>query len=167
MSNSDQIEVKTFSVKETAAELRTALRAAFPGVKFSVRMSRGTGHGWLSVSWTDGPTEPEVRAINNGFRSSYFDGQDDGYHRIEPTLYAREDGTLYEPRYSCRGINTSRHYSDQAEAWAARVAVPGSEWWREDVAPQMYDPAYYGTRALLSGTDLMAGIPSASDQAGE
>ena len=43
-----------------AANIRTELRRAFPGVKFSVRKS---GHGTVNVRWTDGPTEAELKAL--------------------------------------------------------------------------------------------------------
>ena len=51
------------TVRETAAALRKALREAFPGARFSVRMASGTAYGWLSVSWTDGPTVEQVDAV--------------------------------------------------------------------------------------------------------
>lgn len=107
-----------FTVVETGKEIRKALRAAFPGVKFSLRGSRGTGYGWFSLSWTDGPTTRQADAVTNGFRSSYFDGMDDSTHSIPATVYALEDGTLYEPRYHCNGVNSSRDYSPEATAWA-------------------------------------------------
>jgi hypothetical protein len=57
--------------------------------------------------------------IARGFQSSYFDGMDDGYHGIEPTMVAEADGVIREHRYSCRGINWHRDYSPEAEAFAA------------------------------------------------
>lgn len=110
--------VRNFSAVETGKEIRRALKDAFPGVKFSLRMSRGTGYGWFSLSWTDGPTTSAADAVCNGFRSSYFDGMTDSTHQIPATLYALEDGTLYEPRWSCHGVNTSRDYSQPAVEWA-------------------------------------------------
>lgn len=153
------VETRRYSVKETAAELRKALKARWPGVRFSVRMSTGTGHGWLRVGWTDGPPEEAVRAVCHGFQSAQFNGMTDGYDRVEPKLYAAPDGSLVEHRWSCDGVNTHRRYSDEAEANAAAVAVPGSRWWRDDQAPWMFDPAFYGTRQLLSGLDLSDGWP--------
>lgn len=151
----DRIE---YDVKETAAAMRRALRDAFPGVNFSVRMSRGTGHGWLSVTYEDGPRLADVEPVAHGFQSSHFDGTDDAYHRIEPTLYARADGSLYEIRWSCRGVNVSRHYSDEATTWADTVAVQGSPWWPEDV-DTWRDGAYYASLQLLAGIDLTNGPP--------
>lgn len=107
-----------YSVVDTGKAIRHALREAFPGVKFSLRGSRGTGYGWFSLSWTDGPTTSQADAVANGFRSSYFDGMDDSTHQIPATMYADPDGVIREHRYSCNGVNTERDYSPEATAWA-------------------------------------------------
>jgi hypothetical protein len=46
--------------KESTAKLRSELKAAFPGIKFSVRMHRGSS---VNIEWVDGPTKKEVSAI--------------------------------------------------------------------------------------------------------
>ncbi|TFC94511.1 hypothetical protein E3O65_00345 [Cryobacterium breve] len=53
------------STRDTAKLVRTALKNAFSGVKFSVRMSTGTRAAWMRVSWSAGPTKLEMRAITN------------------------------------------------------------------------------------------------------
>ncbi|GAA3510068.1 hypothetical protein GCM10022234_00320 [Aeromicrobium panaciterrae] len=106
-----------YTVKETGQEIRKALKAAFPGVKFSLRGSRGTGYGWFSLSWVDGPTTGQVREITGGFQSSYFDGMDDSNHHIPATMYADPDGVIREHRFSCKGVNGSREYTPEAIAW--------------------------------------------------
>ena len=142
-----------YSVVETGKEIRRALRAAFPGVKFSLRGSRGTGYGWLSLSWTDGPTTRQVDAITNGFRDSYFDGMTDSTHQIPATMYAGDDGVIREHRYSCNGVNTSRDYSEAAAAWArSYVNAHGG--------PDVFCPEYpdhelhTSIHRVLSGIDL-------------
>ncbi|MFN2344768.1 MAG: LPD29 domain-containing protein, partial [Dermatophilaceae bacterium] len=150
--------VVNYSTKETAAAMRKALKAAWPGVKFSVTMSRGTGHGWLHVNYVDGPLESEVRGLCYGFQSSQFSGMDDSYHSVDSTLYAEPDGSLVEYRFSCCGVNTSRDYSPEAEAWAKSVAVRGSHWWPDGLDAYL-DNEYFSTRGLLAGTDLTAGFP--------
>ena len=97
----------TYTVRETAAAMRKTLRAQYPGVRFSVRMSTGTGHGWLHVSWTDGPTDSAVRLFCSRFQSSQFDGQDDAYHQVNAAT-----------PYTCCGVLTHRDYSPAAEQWA-------------------------------------------------
>lgn len=73
------------SVKETAAAMRKALRAKYPGTKFSVRMATGSAYGWIDVFYTDGPEWREVQSFTAQFESSRFDGMDDAYHQTEVT----------------------------------------------------------------------------------
>ena len=49
-------------VKESAAAMRHDLRAKFDH-PFSVKMSRGTGYGWVHVDWNDGPRATPVTAM--------------------------------------------------------------------------------------------------------
>jgi hypothetical protein len=66
------------SAKDTAKEIRIALKGAFPGVKFSVRRQQQT----IYVAWTDGPTEKKVKDLTQEFEGSWFDGSDDSTHVI-------------------------------------------------------------------------------------
>lgn len=50
-----------YTTKETAQLIREALKAAFPGFRFSVTTSYASMYQATSVRWTDGPTEDEVR----------------------------------------------------------------------------------------------------------
>ncbi|MCY1533753.1 Large polyvalent protein associated domain 30 [compost metagenome] len=65
-----------YSGKLAAANMRAALRKAFPKVKFSVRKSH---YGSVSVSWTDRPTETAVDAIVKRHKGGYFDDMEDIY----------------------------------------------------------------------------------------
>ncbi|SDL34169.1 hypothetical protein SAMN05428985_11535 [Nocardioides sp. YR527] len=152
------VEIIEYDVKETAAELRRTLREEFPNVKFSVRMSRGTAHGWLDCAWTDGPTTSQVLPILGRFEGARFDGSDDSYRQVAAVTYAREDGSRYSPRYSSCGIIPHRSYSEDARTWAEGIATEGSHWW--SLGEQYGDPTYYGTRRLLDETDLSDGIPT-------
>lgn len=139
-----------FNVKQTAAALRKDLRERFGGA-FSVRMARGTAYGWLDVEWTDGPTTAMVREVCDRYRSERFDGMDDAYHAVEPTLYL-VDGVPTVKRYSSCGINTQRSLSPTALAWAQTEVERQPERWTND-----YDTpgeTYYACRKLLNGTDL-------------
>ncbi len=73
---------KDYSTKETAQFIREALKAAFPGVKFSVRTSYASMTSSTDIQWTDGPTQPEVERITDRFTSKGFDGMTDSttYH---------------------------------------------------------------------------------------
>jgi hypothetical protein len=73
---------KYLSVVETAKLLRAALKAAHPGVKFSVRSDSYAGGASIDVSYVDGPFEPAVKAITDLYSGASFDGMIDlkSYH---------------------------------------------------------------------------------------
>ena len=49
--------------RKTTKEIKTALQAEFPGVKFSVTKGRGTASHWVSVRYVDGPPETVIRSV--------------------------------------------------------------------------------------------------------
>ena len=63
--------------KGAAAAMRKDLKKAFPGIKFSVTIGRGTGRAFIDCDWTDGPSEALVAGVV-GFYDS----------RWNETLYA-------------------------------------------------------------------------------
>lgn len=69
--------VDYLSAAETARLVRTELRTAFPGVRFTVRSSSYSGGGSINVGWTDGPATADVRAIIDPFAGAGFDGMTD------------------------------------------------------------------------------------------
>lgn len=88
------------SCAETAKLVRKALKAAFPGQKFSVRSSSYSGGASIHISWVDGPTTTAVDAITDLFSGAGFDGMIDlKYHKdhwIEPdgkVTLAKREGT--------------------------------------------------------------------------
>lgn len=82
-----------------AKATKAALRSAYPGVKFSLVGTRGTGYGYLHLSWIDGPTEAAVKDTVSGFAAR------------------------------TRGISTSRRYSPEAiELGQAEVAAHPGKW---------------------------------------
>lgn len=117
-----------YDTKATAVEIRKALRAAFPGVKFSLRMERGTGHGYMHLAWTDGPEEAAVSAVTDYFQSSRFDGMDDCDKPLPDKLVFVEGEQMpVTISYSCRGVLTHREFSPEVKAWAEaqiRAAFP-------------------------------------------
>jgi len=94
------------SVVETARMIRTALREAFPGVRFSVRSSSYSGGASININYTDGPTNAQVRAITGNFEGSYFDGMTDykGFN------YSSVNGE--EVRFGADFIFVNRDYSE-------------------------------------------------------
>jgi len=66
-------------VTESAKAVRAILKTTYPGIKFSVRVSRFSGNSSVEVAWTDGPTGTEVRNLtahlkgwDNGFYNDYI-----------------------------------------------------------------------------------------------
>lgn len=70
--------------KTAAANIRKELKREFPGVKFGVRCSTGSG---IDVSWTDGPTEEQVKAVTNRHKTGYYDMHTD-YHGSDAGPFA-------------------------------------------------------------------------------
>jgi hypothetical protein len=62
-----------------AKVLRAELKAAFPGVKFTVRSRNFSGGDALDIGWTDGPAYDAVNAIAGRFQEGSFDGSIDLY----------------------------------------------------------------------------------------
>lgn len=65
------------SVADTAKLVRKALKANFPGIKFSVRSSSYAGGASIRVAWTDGPSEIAVDSIVKVYQGSTFDSSID------------------------------------------------------------------------------------------
>ncbi len=65
------------SVTDTAKEIRAALKAAFPGVKFSVRSDKYAGGASIRVYYTDGPALRAVEDVAKQFAGATFDGMID------------------------------------------------------------------------------------------
>ncbi len=108
MHGGERIE---YTCKETAALIRRALKAVFPGQKFSVTTAYGSMYSATNVRWTDGPTEPEVNRITDRFTSKSFDGMDDSTHYHEQIV----DGQRVQ--YS-GWVNVSRQYSPELQRLA-------------------------------------------------
>lgn len=88
------------SCTETAKLVRKALKAAFPGVKFSVRSDSYSMGASIYVSWTDGPGGKKVDAVVGCYAGADFDGMIDlkthNDHWIEPdgtVTIAKREGT--------------------------------------------------------------------------
>jgi hypothetical protein len=81
------------SCADTAKLIRTNLKRAFPGVKFSVRSHTYAGGASIDVGWMDGPTEAAVKQITQGFESARFDGMIDMATYV--TSWLEPDGSAH------------------------------------------------------------------------
>ncbi|MBK0035512.1 hypothetical protein IBT47_24845 [Erwinia sp. S43] len=59
---------------QVTKNIRKELKSQFPGVKFSVRKNH---YDSITVSWTDGPTEENVKSVTEKYRDSFFDSSQD------------------------------------------------------------------------------------------
>jgi len=86
-----------------AKNLKTELGRIFPGIKFSTRSESYSGGDSIDVSWTDGPTDDEVKKISSKYQEGSFDGMVDLYtsnHAVWPEVFG---GAKY--------VSESRHFS--------------------------------------------------------
>lgn len=89
----------------TAKNVRAALKHYFPGIKFSVKTSRGAGCNAIYVRWTDGPEVKAVDEICGMFELGSFDGMTDCYN-YETSAFTDVFGGV-------RYVMTTRDRSDE------------------------------------------------------
>lgn len=65
---------KYISSNDTAKLIRETLKIEFPGVKFSVKKTRG---GSVQIEWTDGPTWERVQSVAGFYAGAHFDSMQD------------------------------------------------------------------------------------------
>lgn len=98
---------------EQARMIRAALKSAFPGVKFSVRRSRGFA---IDIEWTDGPTGNQVDAVAQLYRGGGFDGMEDLRYNVQ-TMLTTDDGAEVV-QFAMDFVFTRRNISD---GWRDRI----------------------------------------------
>lgn len=107
------------SARNQAKMIRAALKTAFPGVKFSVRCSRGSA---INVRWTDGPTVDDVRAITQLYRGGGFDGMQDLRYSVQTVLSTDDGAELVQ--FSADFVFEQREISPAARAQIVRELDP-------------------------------------------
>ncbi len=102
------------SPAETARLVRKAIKDAHPGVKFSVRTNTYAGGASVRVSWTDGPTAPQVEATAKRYAGASFDGMTDmkSYH---DALLSTDDGAEVV-HFGADFVSCQRTLSDEYRA---------------------------------------------------
>lgn len=115
-----------YSVTMTAQELRDALKAAFPGVKFSVRSSRYSGGASIDVRWIDGPMTKTVEKVSGAFAGSTFDGMTDckNYH---DSTYNGQRVRWGADHVMCQREHSVEHLTRAAEAVCSERGWPMPE----------------------------------------
>ena len=109
-------DTKGGTLVAAAKNLRSQLRLAFPGHKFSVTTDRFSGGDSLRVSWTDGPAVSRVEAIASQYKAGGFNGYDDIYE-YNRSAWAQAFG---DAKY----VSCSRDYSPELTEWVRADDVP-------------------------------------------
>ena len=68
---------KYISVKDTAKIVRQDIKKNWPHIKFSVISKSYSGGASISILWTDGPTNEDVKQFVSKFEGSHFDAMQD------------------------------------------------------------------------------------------
>ena len=97
---------------ETAKALRLSLKAAFPGVKFSVRSKSYSGGSSITVSYFRGPASDAVSRLADRYQGRDFDGMTDSSTYRKPTLLCDEAGGLREVDYGSSFVFVNRDYDE-------------------------------------------------------
>lgn len=117
--------------------IRTELKAAFPGVKFSVSSSRYSGGDSIRVSWIDGPCEKRVSEITCKYQAGSFDGMQD--------LYTYDDDAFNDAFGDARYVTCNREYSPIIEKWIS-----------EQIAKHGYNDHWNNPHCILAELNIKA-----------
>lgn len=98
-----------------AKNIRTELKQAFPGIKFSVKTERFSGGDSIDVRWTDGPTTKKVDEIISKYQAWSFDAMTDS-SSYNPSPWTDLFG-------EARFVKSNRNYSDDMVAKAIEIVV--------------------------------------------
>lgn len=101
-----------YSAKLAAINIRRELKASFPGVKFSVKTDHYTE---VRITWLDGPTSGQVRAMVDKYSGGFFDGMADSYESRDTPWT-----TVFS---SANYVNVSRGHSVEAVTKAAEAVA--------------------------------------------
>ena len=107
------------SCTDTAKLIRKALKAEFPGQKFSVRSSQYAGGASVRVHYEGALELAKVEEVAGQFKGATFDGQDDSMHYHTAML----DGQSV--RYGADFVFVSQELSDEARAKAIEALRDG------------------------------------------
>ena len=75
--------IKSISAVDTAKIIRTVLKEAFLGIKFSVKVSNGYA---VNIRWVDGVNSKQVEDVVNRFKGSFFNDKSDCYTFLDATF---------------------------------------------------------------------------------
>lgn len=97
---------KKSSAANCAAAIRTELKTAFPGIKFSVTCENFSMGDSVDIRWEDGPTTKEVEEFTSKYQYGHFDSMTDMYESSN----SRDD--IPQSKY----VHTNRQLSEELKA---------------------------------------------------
>jgi hypothetical protein len=116
----DTLQTINETCAQTAKRVRQALKAKYPGVKFSVRSSTYSGGASIDVSYTDGPAQHGVYVFLQQFAGCDFDGMTDMKTYRDDVLFANPDGTYSLINSGANFVHPQRRIS---QAWREEIAA--------------------------------------------
>ena len=96
------------SYARAAANLKRELQLAYPHVSWSVRSESYSMGNSVDVSWTDGPTTDQVKAISDKYQAGSFSGMEDIYEDDRSAYSAAVREWLGQSKY----VNENRKDSE-------------------------------------------------------
>jgi hypothetical protein len=148
--NSDALTV-------AAKNIRQELKAAFKGVKFSVRTSRFSMGDSISVSWKNGPKAEDVEEIADKYQKGRFDGMQDMYEYSNAEFNNVHGGTKY---VSCNRELSENLREEVTELIRERYTDAANSYHVEQTAGRLLYKTYIPEGAELKGlkdTDVRCG----------
>lgn len=105
------VTCRSYTVAGTAQLIREALKAAFPGVKFSVTSDSFANGTSVDIRYTDGPSRKQVEQVYAPFIMGHYNSQEELYeYNREPTK-VDSTGNLLRLSYGAKYISEHRSYS--------------------------------------------------------
>lgn len=143
-ANNPQLVTGIFCNQTVAAKnIRTQLKAAFPGVKFKVQSQSYSMGCSVNIYWTDGPTAEQVEAITDQYAYGKFDGMDDSYTYNQSLWVEAFGGAKY--------VFANRDYSDQRKQETLDAII---EQYELNYTPEEYAVGNQWRIQLLNGRNL-------------
>jgi Large polyvalent protein associated domain 29 len=117
--------IRFIDVADCAKLVRKALKAAHPGVKFSVRSRRYAGGASVDVEWTDGPSTQEVEQTTSHYQGTHYDAGQDLTLSQTSTIATDhgEEVVRYGAHYMTYRRELSPEFATELQGEIARVAA--------------------------------------------
>lgn len=135
---------------QAAAAIREELKTNFKGVKFSVTSDNFANGNSVDISWTDGPTEDEVKEISSKYQYGHFNGMEDIYEYSN----SRED--IPQAKYVSENREQSEETRKAIDA-AALELWPGEDFdatrYREQQARKLFNETPIPIGATVTGIE--------------